>query len=587
MFKKVTLLLFCLVIVFSAFLPQREGIASQGTVLISSDTVNVREGPSLSYPLIKQVNKGEKYNIIKEKEDWTQIELSYGKTGWVANWLTTKEGTKSPVPSTDDEVSSGIANTDQLRVRSGPGTSFRIIGFLQKGQAVTILDQNENWLKVSAAFGEGWVSNQYIDSVTSQETNTQANNGSGQTTKGVVTGDILNVRTKPSANGGLLGKLSKGSNVTVYSTQNNWYEIQYSNQMAWVSADYVTLQGNTQNDSSSTDSKKVIGTVTASTLSVRSSSSLNADVIGTVSMGQKFSILAEDNNWVKIEYKPGKYGWTAGWYLEKDSSASSSDQKIKNSTITILQDGSNIRKQPSLTSDVIERAKAGETFDVSKLENNWYEIKLKNGSVGYIAGWVVSVNGTSSPIEKAGAENYLKNKTIVIDPGHGGEDNGTTGYNGTHEKDLTLRTAKLLYDKLSAAGANVYLTRSNDTYISLPLRVSYAESLHADAFVSIHYDSNSDNSSVRGSTGYYYHDYQKALADEVYSSTINQTGLKNRGIRFGDFHVLRENSQKATLLELGYLSNPTEEMTLNSGQFQENAATGIYNGLARFFKDNK
>ncbi len=60
--------------------------------------------------------------------------------------------------------------------------------------------------------------------------------------------------------------------------------------------------------------------------------------------------------------------------------------------------------------------------------------------------------------------------------------------------------------------------------------------------------------------------------------------MKNRGVQFGDFHVIRENSQKATLIELGYLSNPSEEMTLNSGQFQENAATGIYNGLARYFK---
>ena len=61
--------------------------------------------------------------------------------------------------------------------------------------------------------------------------------------------------------------------------------------------------------------------------------------------------------------------------------------------------------------------------------------------------------------------------------------------------------------------------------------------------------------------------------------------IKSRGVRFGDFHVIRENSQKAVLMELGYLSNPEEEMTLNSGAFQENAATGIYNGLARYFKE--
>ncbi len=65
---------------------------------------------------------------------------------------------------------------------------------------------------------------------------------------------------------------------------------------------------------------------------------------------------------------------------------------------------------------------------------------------------------------------------MFLIPGHGGVDNGTTGAGGTFEKELTLRTAKLLYDKLKAAGANVYLTRANDTYISLPSRVSFAES---------------------------------------------------------------------------------------------------------------
>jgi N-acetylmuramoyl-L-alanine amidase len=87
-------------------------------------------------------------------------------------------------------------------------------------------------------------------------------------------------------------------------------------------------------------------------------------------------------------------------------------------------------------------------------------------------------------------------------------------------------------------------------------------------------------------TGYYYYSYQKPLAQYLYTSTLNQTRLKDRGLRFGDFHVIRENSQKATLLELGYLSNPEEELTLTSGLFQESAATGIYNGLARYFKDN-
>lgn len=143
----------------------------------------------------------------------------------------------------------------------------------------------------------------------------------------------------------------------------------------------------------------------------------------------------------------------------------------------------------------------------------------------------------------------------------------------------------LAYDKLKAAGAKVFLTRTNDTYVSLSSRVSTAVYKHADAFVSLHYDSSLDRS-TRGMTGYYYHADQKQLAESLYSGVIFDTKLENRGVRVGDYYVIRENSQPAVLIELGYLSNPEEEMILDSVGYQENAATGIYDGLAHYFKDH-
>lgn len=585
MLKKIFFLLVSFLLILGSFLPHDKGMAApSGLIKITADTVNVREGPSLSYPLVKKVTKGEKYKILTEKGDWTKIELSFEKTGWVANWLITKEKEKSGLDTAEGKNQTAQANADQLRVRSGPGTSFRIVGLLNKGQSVTVLDKNVNWIKVSSPFGEGWVANDYVNLSSKTEANSEDNTTtSNKTSTGIITADLLNVRKQPSTTSTVLGKLSKGDSVTVYSQKSNWVEIKFSNQKAWVNSEFVNLQS--RNAKSSSENKgNAIGTVTASSLSVRKDSSLNSPIVGTVKKGQSFTILDESNNWGKIEYSPGKYGWAASWYLEKNTSSSSPAQAIKVSTITILQDGSNIRSEPNVQSDVVDRANEGDTFKVSKVQNDWYEIELKNGTKGYVAGWIVSINGNAPGVEKQGVQNYLKNKTIVLDPGHGGVDNGTTGAGGTLEKDLTLRTARLLYDKLKAAGANVYLTRANDTYISLPSRVSFAQSNQADAFISLHYDSNIDRS-VRGMTGYYYHYYQKSLAGALYSSIVNETRMKSRGVRFGDFHVIRENSQKATLIELGYLSNPSEEITLNSGQFQENAATGIYNGLARFFKD--
>ena len=150
---------------------------------------------------------------------------------------------------------------------------------------------------------------------------------------------------------------------------------------------------------------------------------------------------------------------------------------------------------------------------------------------------------------------------------------------------MTLETAGYLFNKLKAAGADVTLTRQRDEYLSLSSRVDIASYRDADAFISIHYDSTKNNS-VRGLTTYYYHPWQKELAVNIHSAVIGQTNMKDRGARFGDYYVIRENSQTAILIELGFLSNPSEELHVTSNQYQQSAATGIYEGLARYFKEN-
>ncbi|MEH7251822.1 SH3 domain-containing protein [Neobacillus niacini] len=573
MLRKFILLLVSFTLIFAVFLPQDIGAAND-SVTIAEETVNIRNGPSLSYQLVKQVKKGEKFTILKEKGDWIQIQLSATKTGWVANWVVTKSSKGTTMPSIDKKTTAE-ANTDQLRVRSGPGSSFRIIGYLNKGQAVTVLEDNENWLKVTAAFGEGWVAREYIDVKNTTSNPSKKENSIGN---GIVT-DTLNIRSEPSETGTVIGKLTKGSTIRIFSKKSNWLEIEYANQKAWVSADYVQMGTESQPPKTEQES---IGTVTASNLSVRSDSSLNSKIIGSVSKGQKFTILAEVNNWVKIEYQAGKIGWAAGWYFNRDKT--SPKQLAKDSKVTILHNGTNIRKDPNTQSNVLQRANEGDSFPVKSVTNDWYEITLPNGTNGFIAGWLVTTNGAGPEIGKQGAEGYLRYKTIVIDPGHGGIDNGATGTSGTLEKELTLRTAHLLTDKLKAAGANVFLTRSNDSFLPLPSRVRMASVHQSDAFISLHYDSNIDRN-VRGMTGYYFHSFQKKLAEAVYYSTNAQTKLKSRGVRSGDYHVIRENQRHAVLMELGYLSNPAEEMTLTSGQFQESVATGLFNGLARYFKE--
>ena len=150
------------------------------------------------------------------------------------------------------------------------------------------------------------------------------------------------------------------------------------------------------------------------------------------------------------------------------------------------------------------------------------------------------------------------------------------------KKILILKTAELLKSKLRAAGANVVLTREADIYVDLRKRVSVAHQVEADAFISIHYDATED-SSISGITTYYTNSYQKELADYVHAGLAKKVSIRDRGVQPGNYLVLRENRQKAILIELGFLSNPSEERTITTDYYREQATLGIYQGILNYF----
>ncbi|MEH7123997.1 SH3 domain-containing protein [Bacillus sp. JJ1773] len=590
MLKKQILLFFCSVLFIGLATPPSAAKAVGQTVTVGTDSLNIRKGPGLSYPIVAKAKKGEKYPSLSEKNEWIEVQLGNGVRGWVANWLVTKESASISDSSSEklEKNKNATISTDGLRIRKGPGTSFPVIGTVNKGEAYTVHSMDGNWVNLQTPFGNGWVSNDFIQI----QTSSKATNLEGKS-NGSITANSLNVRNSPSLNSSIIGKLSLGDNVKILSQTSEWTEISFSGTKAWISSQYIQIDKAVSNSpapekqqSKSTSSGKS-AKVTATSLTVRDTASLSGKAIGSVQQNESYQIIEEANNWAKIEYEKGLFGWVASWYLDKSDIAkpSVSEQNVKNSSLTILHDATNIRKNANTQSEVVHRANKGDIFDIISIQNDWYEIRLSNGESGYIAGWIVSVNGSAPMVEKPGSELHLKNKKIVIDPGHGGRDNGTTGARGTLEKLLTLQTAQSLYEKLKSTGANVILTRNNDTYIPLSSRVYTSHYHNADAFISIHYDSMLDRS-VHGMTTYYYHSYQKNLAANVHSSITSKTNLKDRGYRSGDYYVLRENKRNAILLELGYLSNPTEEILVSSSQFQDTVTTGIYQGLARYFKEN-
>ncbi len=183
-------------------------------------------------------------------------------------------------------------------------------------------------------------------------------------------------------------------------------------------------------------------------------------------------------------------------------------------------------------------------------------------------------------------EGILSGLIIAVDPGHGGSDPGTIGYQGSFEKDISLAISRYLGEHLTQAGAEVVFTRESDTYVSIFARPEIAVQAGADAFVSIHVNSHIKRGTARGTeTLYRANDpISERLARLVQAELVKAITLVDRRV-WGrdDLAVFNGCQAPAILVEVGFLDHPDEEILLRAEGFQKVAAEGIYRGIELFF----
>ena len=230
-------------------------------------------------------------------------------------------------------------------------------------------------------------------------------------------------------------------------------------------------------------------------------------------------------------------------------------------------------------------------------------------------------SGESSLVRALG----LKLSRVVIDPGHGGHDQGTEGPHGLLEKDLVLDVSKrlgaLIEERL---GAEVIYTRSDDTFIPLEGRTALANEKKADLFLSVHANS-SPIPRIAGVETFYMNisgtkdamdvasrenatsqksifeltdliqkiaRHDKAEESKEFAGRIqtalyafsarNIAGSKNRGVKSAPFVVLIGANMPSILAEIGFLSNPKEEALLQKPDYRQKLADALCRGLSRY-----
>ncbi|WP_265593875.1 N-acetylmuramoyl-L-alanine amidase [Haloferula sp. BvORR071] len=186
--------------------------------------------------------------------------------------------------------------------------------------------------------------------------------------------------------------------------------------------------------------------------------------------------------------------------------------------------------------------------------------------------WLLAVGGI-------GAARALEFSTVVIDAGHGGNDQGTS-WAGVKESQLTLQVAERVEALLKKKGLKTEMTRRSDIFLPPDGRIEVANrQQESSIFVSIHFNSSS-SWIFRGVESFYGGPASMPLAREIQNRMAKELNTDNRGIkRRLDLRVLRLTKGPAVLLECGFLSHPVERVRSQSTAYQQTLAQAICDGI--------
>ena len=259
-----------------------------------------------------------------------------------------------------------------------------------------------------------------------------------------------------------------------------------------------------------------------------------------------------------------------------------------------------------------------------KIESSQLKVNIQN-----------SLKGTSNTVSKyktVAPKRLDRNKVIVIDAGHGGKDPGAVGYKKYREKVIVLSIAQELKSILKSRGFKVYMTRDRDKFVKLSKRTKYANRKNADIFISIHANAvgKKNAKKVRGVECYFLSKSRSSRAKKVAAmensadmsdmnfygkqSFLNTLSSHNivasnklaidlqrgmlaslkksykkvydGGVREGPFWVLVGAQMPSVLVEVGFITHPTEAKRLVNSKYQKKLALGLANGVERYFINN-
>lgn len=461
-------------------------------------------------------------------------------------------------------------NSPVVNIRSGPGTQYDIVAKVKLGDTFFVTAKQEGWNQIIFQNGQqGWVVASAVDPVKLDSPDDEQINDDPveqiSDKVAVVSETVINIRSGPGTDYPTLTKASFGTSFNITGQKGEWYEIALAENKGWVAGWVVSVRETTDTASRTEEPGERREDVT-----IPPPIKLNTifDIaVDTVDDEVYLTIRGEE----KLNY---------------------SSFRLDNPRRIVLDFPYSTLEDPNSLKTIEVNHQLVQTIRIAQFSSEQVRVVLDLAAPAGLN--LVDADDEGEVLEFQVGKPSIKGKTIVLDPGHasiqswGGSDPGASGPAGLREKDVVLDIALKTAKVLEAKGANVILTRTGDTNLTLAGRAQIANDSNADIFVSIHCNANT-KSTVQGTSTYYYNngngqvDVRKKLASVVQSELVNAIGRKNLGVLQANFAVLRLTTVPSILVETAFISNPEEEELLADSSFRSKIAEGIANGLELYF----
>ncbi|WP_312832799.1 N-acetylmuramoyl-L-alanine amidase [Sedimentibacter saalensis] len=449
-----------------------------------------------------------------------------------------------------DEI--GYTNISNIALYKSDNYTSNVVDTLKINSRISIVKESKDWYNVKTQDGKtGWIEKYFV---TVPADKYVKNN----------TEHMINIRTAPTTTSKQVGQLSPGEKAKYIDTYHSWHIIEYKGTEYYI-ASWLT-------DIEYDESENVY--FLYDNINIRDTDSVSGNVVAQGNKYDSFEVCGEKSGWLKLKLPDGQSGYVAAWLTSYNMNYYSEGTVSYKKTTDDL----NIRTGPSTKDKKVLSIKKGSSVIVVDTENGWDKIVDKKGNVGWC---------NNSYLKEVLP---LSGKKILLDPGHGGKDPGSISFTGKFEKYVNMDVALMLKEKLENLGATVYLTRNGDTYIKNSERGRMADKLGCDILLSIHHNSL-NNSDYFGLSTYYntknFKDkkYGYNLAESIYLNAVTVNGVYRDGILDRNYEVLRETKTPAALIEIGFMSNPKEEMNIHNSSFQNIVVEKIAAGITDYFNN--